>query len=292
MKKTGLVIVAIATLFACKKSERLQENAYEPLDSFYDMYEEEVQEFIIDSVGEGPIVGEQGTNAYVGAQIFMMPDGSDVEYPFKLQMVEIYEKDQMMLSRAPSAFNTTTALITGGMVSIRAFKDTTELVLRPGAVIPLKYPEKHGQSTVMTHYYGERGADHVLDLMENVANEATLDSLFYHVYADRVGFSSPSRAHATGASQFLITLSVQGTGTENIAKYVVYNNTHTVLKIRDVMSSGINEGTSVKLVCFAKNQDGEFLLHEEDLEMNANKNVELNFQTVTEADLIATLEAY
>lgn len=290
MRKIILAFLTVAFLFACKKSERVEQTTYEPLDSFYEMYQEQTQEFVIDTAGEGPIIGNQGSHIYLN-DIFMMPDSSDVTLPFTLKIVEIYEKDQMMLSRAPSVLDNHFALITGGMVSVYACKDTVDLLFKPNASLLLKFPEKHEQSTTMNHFFGLRDASNLLNLNIHEENEAVLDSNFYHVYTNRLGFVSPSRLLEATPTTYTVSFVAMGVGVENIAKYLVFEDSHTVVRINETSSIPINEGTALKFIAFAKDQNGDFRIHEEDFNLTENKQIQLSMQVITEVELLAKLEA-
>ena len=89
----GLTISTI--LFSsCKKdrieSQEKQINDYQSMNNYFDTKKQHEQEFIIDTAGTGPIVGNQGTKIYVSKDLLMFPNGDSVHWPYTVKLIELY----------------------------------------------------------------------------------------------------------------------------------------------------------------------------------------------------------
>src|SRR5262245_4584536 len=99
--KFKLYISAIVILFiaACSK-DRVEQDSFKPMDSFYNKYRQQEQEFVIDT-GQGPclLTGKQGTrltNVCDTGSFYRTKDNSGITYPYKIKLIEIYTAMDMI----------------------------------------------------------------------------------------------------------------------------------------------------------------------------------------------------
>src|ERR1051326_4741803 len=91
----------ILWISACKK-DRVPQDDYQNMDSFYDDNKEQEQDFVIDTPGTCPLTCLHGTRICVAADMFQFSDGTPITYPFNLKVVELYSIKDMLLWKLPS----------------------------------------------------------------------------------------------------------------------------------------------------------------------------------------------
>jgi hypothetical protein len=101
---------------------------------------------------------------------------------------------------------------------------------------------------------------------------------------------SGARAHVFSGQSTTINLTAQGTNTQNIEVYLSFSGFKGLMKINNLVSGNVPVGEAVTMVAFAKNQHGDFLLHQETFTIVPNHNITLNMQTISEAGLLSALE--
>ncbi len=119
--------------------EKQQMNEYEPINNYFDNKKQDEQEFVVDTNGQGPIVGNQGTKIWAEKTKLMYPNGDSVYFPYTVKLVELYTPKDMIYYQMPTVASGS-LLTTGGEVRIRAFKDGQELLLRPGNAWTIEMP--------------------------------------------------------------------------------------------------------------------------------------------------------
>src|SRR5438045_1037722 len=108
MKRGKFVLAIVSISFgpvllfnACKK-DRVPQDDYQNMDSFYDDNKEDEQVYQIDSGGSCPLTCLHGTKICMGASMFSFADGTPITYPFILKVVELYSIKDMLLWKLPS----------------------------------------------------------------------------------------------------------------------------------------------------------------------------------------------
>src|SRR2546423_1237548 len=99
---TIFISIVIAAWFSACKKDRMVQDDYQSMDSFYDQNKEEEQEYTIDSSGTCPLICKKQTKICMSADMFQFTNGSGITYPFTLKVVELYSIKDMLLWRAPS----------------------------------------------------------------------------------------------------------------------------------------------------------------------------------------------
>ena len=281
----GLLIILFFS--SCKK-DRIQQDDYQSMDSFYDQYKEEEQEFIIDSTGSCPIIAKKGTKICVTADMFMFTNGTGITYPFTLKVVELYSIKDMLLWRMP-AVSGGSILETSAEIRVRAFKNNTELVLKSGRTYYMEMDTMTTLNSNMQPYYGSDNvgtADWAIEPLSTLS----VNSYYYILNVGRMGWISSARLHSSASQNTTITFSATGTNTQNIQIFLSFVNFKGLLKVTNLASGSVPIGEQVTLVAMAKNQNNDYFLHKETFSIAANQLITLNLQTISEADLLAALD--
>ena len=144
---------AVVVIYSCSKERIESKNTYSPVNTYLDSKKQKEQEFIIDSTGSGPIVGNQGTKIWTGKQCLMFPNGDSVTWPFTVKLVELYTPKDMIYYQQPTVASVG-ILKTDGEIRLRAFKNTTELKLKPDPCMAAIEMPNAAPQTGMRVFYG------------------------------------------------------------------------------------------------------------------------------------------
>lgn len=292
MKNTVFTVVAafvLVTFFACNK-DRITGDTYESMDEFFDLNKVEEQEFIINETDTaGPIVGNQGTEIYIGHRIFQYtnkPD--DVTYPYILKLVELYKYKDIIFYKMPTP-HSAGALDNGGEIRVRAFKDGEELMLIPGSYLKTVF-SSDATASDMNPFQGEAPGD--VFSQWNLASDGSvvLTSNSKYVYNTfTMGWLTPAKNRAASAKSD-IKFEVKGTGGAYINLAICFKDFHCVLTGNNLVLEDVPVGEEATIVAMAKDQNGKFRLHQQSLTTSADLTIDLDMKEVSESELIAFLE--
>jgi len=280
------VMVAVAS---CKSERVEQADSFSSMDDFFDQNKQEEQEFVVDTGGTGPIIGKMGTRLYGDSSIFMLPGGGDVAYPFMVKLIELYPRKDIILYRTPTVSGGA-VLRSGGEIRARAYKNGQELVLRPNRAFMAEMPTI-APETGMQVYYGPN-VDVPVDWSLSTDN-STITNItgYYQAVIYTMGWINCDRLYNYTGAKTTMAFTVDGSGTENIALFVVFRNFLSVLKVNNLTSTEVPIGESVTVIAMAKDQNGKFRLHNSSETISAGFSIKLDMKEVTEQQLLDALTA-
>lgn len=284
---SGLVLVLI--LSQCSK-ERLEEkepelNKYGSLDAFYTTYRPAEQTFTINRNGKGPIIGKHGTKMWVDSTIFMYSNGTDITYPFTIRLLELYSPKDMILYNMPTVSGGQ-LLVTGGEIRVRAFKDADELVLKPGKVYPTYFPGPAADPKMEIFYGKQLGS--LVDWTNAPSTTVTVDSGYYKALLPKIGWINCDYFY-NYSSKTTIAFSSKTDDLTNVAKFLYFDGIKSLMQVYGNTSGEIPVGTSVKIICFAANDQGKLFYYSKSMTTGASNPLEIELTEVSESNLIAHL---
>lgn len=304
MKKSNLFLLCAgifcAFLFfnACKK-DRVPQDDFQDMESFYDDNQEEEQELVVDSGGSGGcVVAKKGTIICMTRDMIRDAAGNDIpSYPFTLKVIELYTIKDMILRRQPSVSGSA-ILETSAEIKVRPFKDGSEAFLKDGRAYMMQTDTLDTTYNGMQAFYGFENSgtnDWTNDL--SVLIPGFVDTLStvsqnagaYVITPAKTGYVSAAQGHVSSTTMSPVTLSVQGTNTQNIQAYLSFNNFKSVIRITNLVSVPVPVGESVTLVAFGKIQTNDFVMHKETFNVGVGHTITLNMQVVTEANILSAL---
>jgi hypothetical protein len=156
---TAIAFAGIISFVSCSK-DRIEPNedlnSYESMDEYLDSKKQAEQEYEITEEGSEPLQGQQGTKIWIGKDLLMFPDSSDVEWPFTIRLVELYTPKDMIYYQMPSVAGQN-MLETEGEIRVRAFKVDPngveqELLLKPGRVFAIEMPSDSIRNNLSVYY--------------------------------------------------------------------------------------------------------------------------------------------
>lgn len=293
----GCLVALLSTVILSCKKDRVPQDDYKDMDSFYSNHEEEEQEYTIDSTGNCPLVCKKGTKICVGADMFEFTGGGPISYPFQLKVIELYSIKDMILRRIPSVASGN-VLETSAEVRVRPFKNGTEVFLKPGRKYWLETAALPSTNNNMQSYYGydsngsNNWTSNISDFIPgftDTLSSVVASSTYYTTTPATTGWFSPAKIFpATNTS---LTLTVPGTNTQNIQVYVSFANFKGVMKIENLTTTSLPLGESVKLIAFGQKQNNDFVMDQQTFTVSANQQIPLNMQVVTENDILNALAA-
>ncbi|HKR03761.1 MAG TPA: hypothetical protein VJY62_03930 [Bacteroidia bacterium] len=281
------LILFVLALSACKK-DRVVQDDYQSMDSFYNQYKEEEQEYVIDSSGSCPLVCKKGTKLCASADLLQFSGGTGVTYPFTLKVVELYSIKEMLLWRAPATAGGG-ILETSAEIRVRPFKNGTEVELKPNKTYYMEMDTMPNLQSSMQMFYGH-DSNGIID-WSNSGSSVSVNSYFYILNVGETGWVSSARPHTSTAQNTTITITAAGTNTQNIEIYLTFANFKGLMKITNLVSGSVPIGEQVKLFAMAKNQNNDYVLDQQTFTVTGNQQITLNMQVVSEASLLAALDA-
>jgi len=280
----GALLIAASS---CSK-ERLEKDDFSSMDDFYNEHRQEEQEYLIDSGGTCPLVARYQTKICLGKGAMSLPDGADFSYPWKLKVVELYSIKDMMLWPM-HGMSGDSLLKTTAMIRIRAFKDDTELKLKPGASYWIETDTLAPTLNTMKAHYGTSEPTMVNWLAGNPANdtitETTVSPETYQMKLGSLGWSMAA-ANAGGSPLTQIQFTAIGNNTQNIEVFLVFKNFKGLMKVKNLKSQLLPVGEPVTLFAMAKKSTGEYVMHKEQFTVTAGMEKALSLEEVSEQALL------
>ncbi len=189
-----ILVTGIAVyLSGCKKdrTEPFVKEVYSSPNAYLDSRKVSEQVFTITGPGNGPIVGEQGTRIYQSKDIFTYPDGTPIDYPYVIKLIELYKPYDMIYYRV-FPVSGGLMLTTQGEVRILAEKDGQPLVLAPGNTIGIEFPTDSAMQN-MTLFTGTESGGSV-DWQNTgqpayvYVDSSNVNNFFYKFMGDTLGW--------------------------------------------------------------------------------------------------------
>ncbi len=296
-------IVLLLTISSCSK-DRLNDEPdksteYSSLDDFYDMNEPEEQEFVIDSIDGDTITAMEGTKIWgIPKEIFMKKsDHSDITYPYTLKVTECYSIKNKILSRYQGKAQGN-MLYSSGNLRFRAFKNSDELELKEHCGLPFMAPSSAPDSQ-MDMYYGfttgtaDDWNNNVLQAGYLFSNDdvSELNTCLYGYTAKTAKTGWVNIAHPfSGAAQSSITFEAEGTNTNLIDIYIIFNNLHSHLKVSDMKALNIPDGEPVTVFAIAKSGN-QMYYFKENYATGSPIHIALEMTTATESEILTIMDS-
>lgn len=306
-----LILLAILgfALSQCSK-QRIAQNEYEEPNDFMNDNKPEEQEFVLDTGGSGPIIGNQGTHLYMDSSIFMYPSGGDVSYPIIIKLIEVYQPKDMMFYELPTISNGQ-LLTTGGEIRVRAFKDGQELVLKPNRTYYCKVPSTNPDPS-MSIFFGAVNGEEVIwhDNPSSVSSSPNVDALeLINVNVDTsltefpfagIGYdlavpvmgwiNCDYFADYNQQSTTNITYTSDNDNVEGgMMKFLYFTELNSVVQVTGATSGSVPIGAHVKSICFGIGSSGAMYHHFSEFDVQANGQVNIEMTEISETALLSLM---
>lgn len=297
--KYFITAAAIGMVFTACKKDRIDEvqslNEYNSPNDYLDSKKQDEQEFIITADSGGPIVGNQFTTIWGGRQCLMFPNGDSVALPYTVKLVELYTPKDMIYYQMPTVASDT-ILETDGEIRVRAFKDGTELVLVPGCSWAIKMPNSAPEN-YMRAFYGFPVSTYVnwTDNPASLGVTTSFNPIFttatdgYLNSIVKLGWVNCGITRGS-ANNHTMTFASTTDNLTNVAIFIYFPATKTVMQVYNAVSGSIPNGSAVKIVAIAVDANGTLFSFNQNLTMTSSTQAQVTMAATTDAALTALLD--
>jgi hypothetical protein len=279
---TATIISLITLIYSCKKDrvESQELNEYNSINSYFDQKKQHEQEYEIDSVGQNPLVGEQGTKIWLDKSKLMFQNGDSVDWTYTIKLIELYTVKDLVYYQMPSKTGSN-IFTTEGTIRLRAFKNSQELVLRQGATWPLEMPDTN-QIPDMRVYYGTGTVPNV-SWSENGTFIQT--SYGYASEINPLGWISCYKPISSPTSS-TISFTSSTDNLTNVAIFVYIPDLQMLEKVVNQQSVGLPVGYSAKVFAIAINASNQLFKFYQEVNIGtANINIEVTLSQSSDSEI-------
>jgi hypothetical protein len=292
-----LAVLSCFFIISCKK-DRINSpppaDTYSSMNAFYNKYQQQEQDYQIDSGGVCPLICKMGTKICAGADLFEYSNSQAVHYPFHLKVMEIYPVKDIILNKLPNVAGGN-ILEAAAQIRVRAVRDNQDLHLKTGNKYYMELDTMINPANYTEVYEGVNNGtyvDWVIDNQSQIGANAYFDTL----HVAKLGWTQSAKAHNSGAKTTITVLPPSGSsGAEFIDVYFVFKNFKSVMQVYYNTSSGnfisgqVPVGEPITVIAMALNQKNEYVLHKEDIAVSAGQQITLNMQVISESNLLGML---
>ncbi len=292
----SIIIATSVFYFGCSKDRIEQQlNTYAPVNTYLDSKKQAEQEFIIDTSGSGPIIGNQGTKIWIGKQCLMFPNGDSVTWPFTVKLVELYKPKDMIYYQMPT-ISGGVIMKTDGEIRLRAFKNGTELVLKPDpCMAQIEMPNTAPQANMRVFYgFGSTITDWTdnpasLGITTSLSPIFTTTTYGYSALIARLGWINCGvLAGGSGSSTLNFTSSVDDL--TNVGIFIYFPSTKTVMQVYNLTTGQIPNGSNVKIIAIGLDGSGNLFSYYQQMTVNSSAPVDIVMSATTDAALTTVLD--
>ncbi len=297
---------AVFVCLSCSRDRLIDEtnpdkiNNYTSLDDFYDLNEPEEQEFVIDSIGGDTIVAQEGTKIFdVPKEIFMRKtDHTDITYPYTIKLIEAYTMKNKILLKLPGVAQGD-LMFSDGNLRFRAFKDADELELKEHCGLPFMSPSQAPLSSMELFYGFSSGTN---DDWNNSALQTgylfpvddvtfvNVNSYGYECKTAKMGWLNIAEKF-TAPAQSSITFTADGTNTNFIDIYVIFNSLDSYLKVINLQAVNLPDNETVTVFAIGKDVSQQMFYFLDSYTTGVPLLIELEMLPATESQILTMMDS-
>jgi hypothetical protein len=285
------LVVNMMFIGGCSKERtdpKEQVTNYNQMNDYYDTKKQKEQEFEINSSGEGPIIGNQGSKIWGSKDKLMYPNGDSVQWPFTIKLVELYKPIDMIYYQMPTVSGGV-LLTTGGEIRLRAFKDDQELVLRPNETWTVEMPNNAPLGD-MKIYYGVANSSFI-DWTNVPAGNFNVTSYGYSGEVEKLGWVSAGKTaySAVSTTSYLFTSSTDNL--QNVSAFIYLPNIKSLMQVYEQNSGALPIGEDMKIILMGINGNNQLFSYFKDTLVSTNNHINVKLDSISDADLTLILKA-
>lgn len=288
MKYLVSILALTALLYSCS-TERIEPKEdlveYESAEDYLDSKKTEEQEIEITQEGDGPLIGKEGSKIWISKELLQFPNGDSVGFPYTIKLVELYSPSDMIYYQMPS-MSGEQLLTTHGEIRLRAFKDGTELILRPNRFWIMEIPNNNPVNN-MYCYYGNN-----VDSKANWTNDlsTTFDSISsgYYGEIEKLGWVSCAKNAYESVSTINYNFYSDTISLDNVSTFIYLPEQEGLMQVQGLVSYPLPIGESMKVVSMAKQGNLLFNYYKEQIISEENQ-LEIVLEQTTDAKLTSLL---
>jgi hypothetical protein len=282
--------MSLAIIYCCSKDRTdTQENTsdYTSMNNYYDSKKQQEQVFEINEDGNGPIVGNQGTKISGSKDVLMYPNGDSVQYPFTVNLIELYTPKDMIYYQMPTVSGGI-LLTTGGEIRVRAFKDGQELVLRPNKTWNVEMPDSAPQSNMKIEYGVENPS--FIDWTGIPDGNFIVTSYGYAGNIEKLGWVAAGKVAFNTSSTTDLTFKSTTDNLQNISIFIYLPALKGLMQVYDQTSQELPIGENAKIILIGINTDNQLFYYYKDTLVSNGSILDVKMDSITDAGLTAILD--
>ena len=289
-----VILIVTGTLFfvSCSKerveTKEQQMNEYQSMNNYFDSKKQDEQEFVIDTSGSGPIIGNQGTKLWGSKEILMYPNGDSVQWPFTVKLIELYTPKDMLYYQMPNVAGGN-LLTTNGEVRVRCFKDGQELVLRPGCTWTVEMPNASPQ-TNMKIWYGVDNGTYV-DWTDIPSGSFTVSSYGYLGNITKLGWVSCAKPATVSSTTTNYTFTSTVDNLQNVSKFIYFTNAKSLMQVYGATSGAMPLGENIKIILIGIDGNNHLFYYFNETQVGSSNQVDVTLSSISDASLTAILDS-
>lgn len=268
--------------------EEKQLNEYQSINNYFIIKKQDEQEFIIDSSGTGPVIGNQGTKIWASKEKLMYANGDSVHWPYTIKLVELYTPKDMIYYEMPNLASGA-LLTTAGEVRIRAFKDGQELVLRPGMTWYVEMPSAAPVSGMNTFYGVDNGS--YVNWSDSPAGSFITTSYGYACEAAVLGWILCGKPASVSTTSTTYTFSSTTDNLQNVAKFVYFPNAKSLMQVYGLTSGAMPVGENCKIILIGVDSNNDLFHYYSNTTVGSSNQVNVTLTAITDVNLTALLDS-
>jgi hypothetical protein len=295
IKMNGLIlltsIISMAFITGCSKERtdtKQNQSDYTQMTNYMDSKKQQEQVFEIDGSGNGPIIGNQGTKIWGSKEILMFPNGDSVQWPFTVNLVELYTQKDMIYYQMPTVSNGI-LLTTGGEIRLRAFKDGQELVLRPDKTWTVEMPNNSPLQD-MKIYYGVENPSYV-DWTATPAGNFTDTTYGYTGEIKKLGWVACGKIAYNTTSTTNYTFQSASDDLQNINIFIYLSGIKSLMQVYNQTSGALPIGEDAKTILMGINTNNQLFYSFKDTLVSSKNLWNVKMDSISDAGLTSILDA-
>ena len=294
--RISIVLLVSISLFSCKK-DRIQKSKkeYENISTYLDLKKQQEQVFVIDTLGETPIIGNLGTKILISKDCLMRQNGDSVYFPYMIKLVELYSPKDMIYHQMPSV-SSQGVLQTDGEIRLRAFKGNEELLLRPDPCQCEVHLPNENPKTYMRVFYGfeNNGIPNWTSNLQDFGIISSLSPFFetidsgYKGHLARLGwFACDAPIASDNGAQLTFTSTTDVL--ENIGIFIYLNGTNSLIQVYNMESIILPLGYNAKIICLGIDSENRLYQFYKELIISQSEEVDVEMTEISETALESLL---
>ncbi len=280
-----LPLVTIIVLTNCSK-ERIQEeekNEYESMNDYFDSKKQEEQDFVIDTGGTCPVVGNQGTRVCPIKVSLQTSGGDSVYFPFNMHLIELYTPKDIIYYQL-SNFGGSNVISNHGIIRLRATKDGDDLSMRAAGYWDVEQPNAT-PTAGKSIYYSSGGSNWTTS-----GQSFAVTAYGYDGDVTQLSWVSCAEDPAVGGSTGGFTFSSDTDNLDNVVKYVYLPDLDALVKASGNSTIALPVGQSAKVILMAINSKGELYHYYDETTVGATNDYKVELTEISDGDLTTLLD--
>lgn len=306
---TGLCVFF---MFSCEKKNDPPAPSpnSQSINQFFSENKKQGEFFTVDATTTTTVTGAQGTEITIPANSFVTANGTLVTGNVTIELIEIFDKSDMILSNRPTVSNGQ-ILVSAGEIYINATQNGNDLEIGDNKLITIETPADTIDYS-MTLFTGADSSGQfnwtpvvVNDTTNPIQQDTGTSSPWFYcnptfpynyIYGiNQLGWINCDYFWYDSNPSTTVTVNFTNHISEEIAVYLVFKNINSAMRVYNwsgnFSQGNIPAGSQITVVAVSL-KDGKMYLSKQDITVTTNHIVSLTFSEVSQAQLESELNSF